>query len=149
MRPLQEFSFKNAQTKLISLNLRVGSGENTKFLVPGDGFSHEQEVNAEELGFTDQQGKLLFLAGVIDMDNRASIGCAGALVTYLQRKRSAECLQGDPAADQSLRIDAIEMLSLEGTMFVHLLPSFYCTLITRSSQVHQQGYSCVTSDYPI
>lgn len=116
IRPSQEFSYETAKTKLTNLKLSKEIENVPKFLVPGNAFSHEYAVDGEDLGFTDQQGKFLHLASTIDMENQVSIGCAGALITYLQRKRSTQYLQGDSAGDQQFSINAIKMLSLEGSM---------------------------------
>nr|KMM68003.1 MSH5 protein [Coccidioides posadasii RMSCC 3488] len=119
VRPIQEFGFERAKTKLTSLKLRQGSADIPKFLVPGNAFSHENAEDAEDVGFTSQQGELLYLAGIVDMENHVSVGCAGALIAYLQRKRSTQDFQGDSAGDQLLRIDKIEMLSLKSNMFIN------------------------------
>ncbi|KMP04127.1 ATP binding / damaged DNA binding [Coccidioides immitis RMSCC 3703] len=119
VRPIQEFGFESAKTKLTSLKLRQGSADIPKFLVPGNAFSHENAEDAEDVGFTSQQGELLYLAGIVDMENHVSVGCAGALIAYLQRKRSTQDFQGDSAGDQLLRIDKIEMSSLKSNMFIN------------------------------
>ncbi|EER28003.1 MutS domain III family protein [Coccidioides posadasii C735 delta SOWgp] len=119
VRPIQEFGFERAKTKLTSLKLRQGSADIPKFLVPGNAFSHENAEDAEDVGFTSQQGELLYLAGIVDMENHVSVGCAGALIAYLQRKRSTQDFQGDSAGDQLLRIDKIEMSSLKSNMFIN------------------------------
>ncbi|OAX78300.1 hypothetical protein ACJ72_07395, partial [Emergomyces africanus] len=118
VRPVQEFSFEGAKLKLASLRLNT-SRDDTRFLVPGDTFSMNQNGDETELGFTDHQGRLLNLSSSIDMDNRISIGCAGALITYLQRKRAAECLSRDHSGNDSFNIQSIEMRSLKDTMFVN------------------------------
>ncbi|WEW55811.1 hypothetical protein PRK78_001244 [Emydomyces testavorans] len=119
VRPSQEFSFEAAKTKLMGLNLGKGIDDTPRFLVPGNAFSNGHVVHGEDVGFTEQQGKFLHLASIIDMENCVSIGCAGALVTYLQRKRSTHYLQREAAGDQPLKINAAEMLSLEGSMFIN------------------------------
>ncbi|KAK2799306.1 MutS protein msh5 [Onygenales sp. PD_10] len=118
VRPSQEFSFEGARLKLSKLQLD-GSRNETRFLVPGDTFSMGQNGDETDFGFTDQQGRLLNLSGSLDMDNRVSIGCAGAVITYLQRKRSAECLSQNRPENEKFRIRAVDMRSLQGTMFVN------------------------------
>ncbi|OJD19083.1 hypothetical protein AJ78_00956 [Emergomyces pasteurianus Ep9510] len=118
VRPVQEFSFEGAKVKLANLPLGT-SRDDTRFLVPGDTFSMNQNGNENELGFTDHHGRLINLSGSIDMDNRISIGCAGALITYLQRKRAAEYLSRDRSGDWLFNIQSVEMRSLKDTMFVN------------------------------
>ena len=90
--------------------------ERLKFLVPGDTLSHGHGGEQADLGFTERQGQLLQLSACIDMENRVSIGCAGALITYLQRKSPPESLSGVRVANVAFRIRSLEMLSLQGTM---------------------------------
>ncbi|KAI2255152.1 hypothetical protein LOZ10_005739 [Ophidiomyces ophidiicola] len=116
IRPCQEFGFEAAKSKLMNLNR--GQKSAPKFLVPGNAFSHEH-VDGEDVGYTDQQGKFLNISGIVDMENCISVGCAGALITYLQRKQSAQYLHGDPTGDQAFQINAIEMRSLDGNMFIN------------------------------
>ncbi|EGE78220.2 DNA mismatch repair protein MSH5 [Blastomyces dermatitidis ATCC 18188] len=118
VRPVQEFNFEGAKLKLASLPLSTSRSE-TRFLVPGDTFSLKQNGDENDLGFTDHQGRLLNLSGSIDMDNRISIGCAGAIITYLQRKRAAECLTRDSSGSELFNIKSLEMRSLRDTMFVN------------------------------
>ncbi|PGH07736.1 hypothetical protein AJ79_06213 [Helicocarpus griseus UAMH5409] len=118
VRPVQEFSFEAAKLKLSNLRLDTAR-DDTRFLIPGETFTVNQNGDENDLGFTDQQGKLLNLSGVIDMDNRISVGCAGAIITYLQRKRAAECLARDRSANELFKIQSVEMRSLKGTMFVN------------------------------
>jgi DNA mismatch repair protein MSH5 len=47
------------------------------------------------------------------------VGCAGALISYLQRRRAATYLPGDHAAHLMFRVSTLEMFSLRETMFVN------------------------------
>lgn len=47
------------------------------------------------------------------------VGCAGALLSYLQRRRAAAHLPGDDAAWMMFRITRLEMFSLRETMFIN------------------------------
>ncbi|PGH21494.1 hypothetical protein AJ80_03162 [Polytolypa hystricis UAMH7299] len=118
IRPSQEFSFEGAKAKLTSLG-RGSSSNGTRFLVPGETFSGGQNQDGEDVGFTEQQGRLLNLGGSIDIENPVSIGCAGAIVTYLQRRKTTNPEPGDTAAEEAFRIRSIEMISLQGMMFVN------------------------------
>ncbi|QSS60417.1 mismatch repair protein [Histoplasma capsulatum] len=118
VRPVQEFNFEGAKLKLANLRPDT-SRDDTRFLVPGDTFSPSRNGDENDLGFTDHQGKLLHLSGSIDMDNHISIGCAGALITHLQRKLAAECLAREGAGDKLLNIKSVEMRTLKDTMFVN------------------------------
>ena len=87
-----------------------------QFMIPGEETSYDEYGSAYETGFTKHQGKLLRLSGWIDLDSQLAVGCAGAVLTYLQRRRTAQYLPGDEDANRAFRISSIEMFTLEGTM---------------------------------
>ncbi|KAF1911832.1 muts domain V-domain-containing protein [Ampelomyces quisqualis] len=116
VRPPAEFLYDAARSKLVNLHLGDENGTQVSFSVPG------------ELGATDhlddenvagQQGQLLRLAGWVDVESRVTVGCSGALISYLQRRRAAAYLPGDQAAHLMFRISVLEMFSLRETMFVN------------------------------
>ena len=86
------------------------------FIVPGENDSYEDYGQGYGAGFTSRQGKLLRLSGLIDLESRLSVGCAGAVLTYLQRRRSVQYLPGDADASMAFRITTIEVFSLDGFM---------------------------------
>lgn len=116
VRPSQEFSYEAAKTKLINLESMVTSNGGTSFLVPGDASTYEDEQDHENFGSTNRQGKLLRLSSWIDFENRISVGCAGAIITHLQRKRAAGYLPDDPDAEWAFRVRKLEMFTLSNTM---------------------------------
>ncbi|KAF2639892.1 hypothetical protein P280DRAFT_402438 [Massarina eburnea CBS 473.64] len=117
VRPPSEFSYGSAKSKLANLRLGDGHAYRRDFKVPGDNVLDESAHAGEEaLG---QQGQMLYLSGLIDMDSTLTIGCAGALLSYLQRRRAAAYLPGDPEAHQLFRISKLEMFSLRNTMFIN------------------------------
>jgi DNA mismatch repair protein MSH5 len=73
--------------------------------VPGD-------IN-DVTGQDNQRGNLLRLAGWINVDSVISVGCAGAVLIYLQRKLSL-----DRGGGEGLAVNSVEMFSLKGTMSV-------------------------------
>jgi DNA mismatch repair protein MSH5 len=115
IRPSQEFNYELAKTKLGALEMPLQNDNPIQFLVPYDGVASSDQLDPENMGFTAQRGKILRLSGCIDMENRVSIGCAGALLTYLQRKRAREYLAGDETVS-AFRVLSVEMFSLQGTM---------------------------------
>jgi DNA mismatch repair protein MSH5 len=115
-RPNPEFSYEGAENKLVNLQSFLAGGEVVKFLTPGESLTYDDGQEHDEFGSTSRQGKLLRISGWINLDSKVSIGCVGAVLTYLQRKRSAEFLQDDPDAQCAYRITSMEMFSMEGTM---------------------------------
>jgi DNA mismatch repair protein MSH5 len=144
-RPNPEFSYEGAKNKLINLlSIPIGE-EGVRFLIPGDSPTHGDSQGQDEFGSTSRQGKLIRISSWINLDSRVSLGCVGAVLTSLQRKRSAEFLQDDPDGQQAYRITSMEMFSMQGKMYVSvntmLLP---LTL----SQVYQCRHVALPPDHP-
>ncbi|KAF3480173.1 mismatch repair protein 5 [Arthroderma uncinatum] len=74
VRPTQEFGFENAKTKLSSLKINSKADEMVKFLIPGNSFSYDGDVTGDTVDFTEEQGDLLHIGGLVDMENRISVG---------------------------------------------------------------------------
>lgn len=117
LRPLADFKYDQALHKLSALSsLQETTG--VRFLIPGDGDQTSGTIMAEETGLTDERGRALHISSSINSESKISIGCAGAIITYLQRRKASEYLQGDLAADEAYPILRLEMFSLKDTMYV-------------------------------
>jgi DNA mismatch repair protein MSH5 len=81
---------------------------------PVSEFSYDDVTG--DAAMESRQGQLLRLAGWIDVDSRVTVGCAGAVLAYILRKRAATFLPGDLAAQAMHRISIIEMFTLAGSM---------------------------------
>jgi DNA mismatch repair protein MSH5 len=144
-RPNSEFNYEGAKDKLANLQSILVGGEGVRFLIPGDSLTYDDDQEHDELGSTSHQGKLLRISGWINLDSRVSLGCVGAVLTSLQRKRSAEFLQDDPDGQQAYRITSMEMFSMRGTMYV----SVDTTLLQLTlSQVYQCRHIALPPDHP-
>ncbi|KAF2866754.1 muts domain V-domain-containing protein [Massariosphaeria phaeospora] len=138
IRPSSEYSYDAARSKLASLKFEEEDGPQVTFVVPGDvvaaeGLDDDEGVN--------RQGQLLRLAGWVDMESRLTVGCAGALISYLQRRRAAAYLPGDQAAHLMFRISTLEMFSLRDTMFINAdtLHSLQILELESHPNSHNQG----------
>ncbi len=116
IRPAPEFSYEGAMNKLLSLPPLAAHGNNVEFLVPTDSILYDEDLPPDELGLTNRRGKLLQISAWLDLDSKLSIGCIGAVLAHLQRKRSARYSPNDPGASQAFRVDRLEMFSIRGTM---------------------------------
>ncbi|KAI5288314.1 MutS protein msh5, partial [Ascosphaera aggregata] len=87
-RPCQDFNAGYAISQLAALQSSLAA-ETTRILVPSDACTAVNVTESDEIGLTDQRSKLIALSGLLNTDNHVSIGCAGALLTYLQKKRFA------------------------------------------------------------
>lgn len=57
------------------------------------------------------------ISASLDLDSRISVGCVGALIACLNRKRASEYLQNDPEAQAAYKITSIAMFSFHNTMY--------------------------------
>jgi DNA mismatch repair protein MSH5 len=115
LRPVSEFSYDSARNRLVNLKIGHEDGPKITFVTPGD-FTAEKDGDLGGTNLEDHQGQLLRLAGWIDVDSRLSVGCAGAVLAYIHRKRAASFLPGDAAAQTMHHISRIEMFTLSGSM---------------------------------
>ena len=113
----------------MDLLLLQQGGQALRFFIPDDIMITDPAGNAYNDG---RQENLLWLSGLLDMRcrltvsprhilppklmHRIKISCAGAVISYLQRRRAAEYVPGDIAAHTFFQINSIEMFSLSGAM---------------------------------
>ncbi|CAG8886991.1 unnamed protein product [Penicillium egyptiacum] len=117
VRPTPEFSYSNAESKLLALEISSTHEQRIRFFVPQNGLAGPEEVDPEEMGFTLQEGRLLHVSSSVDMENPVTIGCAGAILTYLQRRRAAA---PSPLEEgNEYRIRALQMFNLRDTMWIN------------------------------
>lgn len=86
-----------------------------RFFVPSSGLAGQEEINPEDMGFSLHEGRLLHVSSSVDMENPVSIGCAGAVLTHLQRRRATATSIG-PLDDCPFKVRSMEMFSLQDSM---------------------------------
>ncbi|RAK97016.1 MutS family protein MSH5 [Aspergillus ibericus CBS 121593] len=118
IRPSQEFNYSNAKNKLVALEISSRHEQRIKFLVPHNGLVDGEQLDAENLDLTSQEGKLLHISSSIEMENTVTIGCAGVVLACLQRRR-ASMSTSNGSVSGAFRVASVEMFSLCGTMFVN------------------------------
>lgn len=116
LRPASDFKYESTISKLSTLRLIQPEDNYIRFLVPGDNMEYDELYGIDESALTDHTGRMLYTSGQVDLDNRLSVGCMGAVVAHLQRKRASEYLQDDPNAQLAYRIARVETTSLKNTM---------------------------------
>ncbi|KAL2067305.1 hypothetical protein VTL71DRAFT_1729 [Oculimacula yallundae] len=137
-RAASEFSSERAKSKLLSLDMTAEGVSRYAMMAPG----------SNTIGDTaDGLGRLMRLAGWIDLDSELTLGCAGAVLEYLSRRRSVDYLPNDNAALVAFRIRSIEMFSLSDMMFVNAdtLASLQIIQTERHPNSHMQGPNKSTS----
>ncbi|KAB5579927.1 muts domain V-domain-containing protein [Coniochaeta sp. 2T2.1] len=110
-----DFNPNNGQQKLAGLDASIFGGQSTILTAVAEEMGDD---GMGEMGMT-KQSKLMRLATVINLDSRLSIGCAGAVLSELHRRRVVEFLPDDPAVDLAFCIKRITMFSLGDSMFVN------------------------------
>jgi DNA mismatch repair protein MSH5 len=113
IRPSNEFSSEGGKARLADVELPSEDGR-VRFVVPGEVDPYESYEQGLEMGFTARQGKMLGLASKIDLDSEVSVGCAGAILMYLKRRRSGVDVHNTRMT--RWRISEVGMFELEGTM---------------------------------
>ena len=98
------------------MQLFADGGPEVTFVTPGMNDAIGDYEDGNEVGCTSRQGRLLRLSAWIDMESRLSVRCAGALLTYIGRRKAVEYLPNDADAIESFRISTLEMFSLKGQM---------------------------------
>lgn len=109
IRPTAEFSYGSGRDKLTAIKISEESGPVLTLQTPGD--IHDLTSGQQ------RRGNLLRLAGWINLDSRITVGCAGAVLTYLQRKASIESVHvGSGRGDEGITVAGIEMWSMSDVM---------------------------------
>ncbi|RMD45070.1 hypothetical protein DV735_g190, partial [Chaetothyriales sp. CBS 134920] len=116
--PSPEFNFEGALSRLAYFEPSL-LAMRTRLIIPGDAISGEGNLEPSKFGFSDREGRLLQVSSGLDLDSKTSIGCVGALISYLQRKRAPDHVRGDQEVQFADRILRIEMFSFKDTMFVN------------------------------
>ena len=120
IRPSPEFKYETGKRRLIDIRIQAAQGPQMDFVVPGDDDTYGRLGNPLDPGFTGRQADFLRLSASIDLESRLSVGCAGAVLTYLQRRRTVQYRPGDSDAERSFRVTTIEMFALDGIMYLFL-----------------------------
>lgn len=120
LRPGQEFSVSDAKSRLVSLDVSSTHEKRLRFFVPHSGISGPEEVNPEDMGFTLCEGRLLHISSSVDMDNPVTMGCVGAVLGYLQRRRATHTSIDPigPTDECPFQVRSLEMFSLDNIMYL-------------------------------
>lgn len=117
--PTQDFSYLNAENRLVALDVASSHEDRLRFFVPHSGLTGPEEVNPEDMGFTLYEGRLLHISSAIDIENPVTMGCVGAILTYLQKRRAKNT--GLEHMDScAFRVRSLEMFSLKDTMWASI-----------------------------
>lgn len=110
-RPSSEFSYDGGISKLANLPLDSNAEGQMMLRTPNDIETYNEHDVGDRIG---RQGNLLKLSTKVDLESRLTIGCAGAVLAHLQRKRAVHYLPADEDAHSVFRVSASAMFSLNG-----------------------------------
>ncbi|KAK6958086.1 hypothetical protein Daesc_000879 [Daldinia eschscholtzii] len=112
-----DFRYEAGKGKLLALNLQTPGPQSVLFTSVIDDIVDEADNNAGHE--SSRQGRLMRLGTSINLDSRLTIGCAGAVMGDLQRRRTVNYLPNDPDALIAFRIRSVEMFALFDSMFIN------------------------------
>lgn len=119
-RPNAEFGYDSAKNKLVGLRIGQRGGPAVTYVVPGDVVTHADDFDEGEGSSAGRQGQLLRLSGWINLESKWTVGCAGAILSYIQRRRASTYLPGDQDSESFFRICTVQMFSLKDSMFINV-----------------------------
>lgn len=115
----------------MALDVASSHEDRVRFFVPHSGISGPEEVKPEDMGFTLHEGRLLHMSSIIDMENSVTIGCAGAVLTHLQRRR-ATGMSAMQMGNTAFRVRFLQMFSLCDTMSAAIIRILLCVMLNYS-----------------
>ncbi|KAL8652401.1 MAG: hypothetical protein Q9210_002702, partial [Variospora velana] len=139
VRPSSEFAYEAGLAKLASIHLVRDLASHVAFITPGDAESFSENADSSKMRYTGRQGTLLRLSGLVDLESRLTVGCAGAVLTYLQRRKAVVYLPGDGEFDNIFRVCFIDTFSLSG--FMSIDAGTLSALQIMHSQAHPQSHN--------
>ncbi|KAL9597285.1 MAG: hypothetical protein Q9219_005266 [cf. Caloplaca sp. 3 TL-2023] len=138
VRPSSEFGFEAGKMKLASISL-TKEGPCMSFIVPGNPEAFDSNTDSNELGHGSDHGNLLRLSGLVNLESQLGVGCAGAVLTYLQRRKAVLYLPRDMQCNLAFRVLSVETFSLSGIMFIDA--ETLSALQIMHSQTHPQSHN--------
>ena len=117
-RPAQEFGYDAAISRLTVILPNVRQDRAVDMMVPGED-DQEEGLDETTLGFTRRKARALRLSSVIDVDCKTTIGCAGAVLTYIGRRRAINAIPSiNGGLTDMFQVSDIEVYNLKDLMFV-------------------------------
>ncbi|KAI1079458.1 muts domain V-domain-containing protein [Whalleya microplaca] len=140
-----DFRYDSGKDKLLGLDLEMSGRQSMVYTSVVDDTIDETDDYSGQRG--SRQGRLIRLGTSINLDSRLTIGCAGALLGDIQRRKSAQYLPNDPDALVAYRIRSVEMFAPFDCMFVNAdtLVSLQILQSEYHPNSHQRGPNHSTS----
>ncbi|KAI0966931.1 putative MSH5 protein [Xylaria arbuscula] len=127
-----DFRYEMGKNKLADLNLGVDNPQSMLYNTVAD-----NDV-LEDQGQGCRQGQLMLLSTFVNLDSQLSIGCAAAVLSDIQRRRTVQYLPNDPDALAAFEIRSVKMFSLFNSMFVNA--DTFASLQIMQSEYHPNSH---------
>ncbi|KAI3331791.1 muts domain V-domain-containing protein [Xylariaceae sp. AK1471] len=139
-----DFRYETGKNRLLDLQLGMAGPQSMLYTSVVDDTVLEDDDNK---GQGSRQGQLMRLAASINLDSQFTIGCAGAVLSDIQRRRTTQYLPNDPDALVAFEIQSVQMFSLFNSMFVNAdtLVSLQILQSEYHPNSHQRGPTGSTS----
>ncbi|KAI1137035.1 muts domain V-domain-containing protein [Hypoxylon sp. FL0543] len=112
-----DFRYDGGKGKLLALNLGTPGRPSVLFTsVVDEAVDETDDMGGQE---NSKQARLMRLGASINLDSRLTIGCAGAVLGDLQRRRTVHYLPNDPDALVAFSVKSVEMFTLFDSMFIN------------------------------
>ncbi|EYB22536.1 hypothetical protein FG05_11941 [Fusarium graminearum] len=115
--PSSEFSIETAHERLVGLNSQALSSTGIVFSTGMEDEANEESIPGHPLPESCAFRSLRY-GGCINMNSPVSVGCAGALLGDILRRRSAGFLPDGQVAGVLFRVADIRMFSLSSYMYI-------------------------------
>ncbi|KAI1273344.1 putative MSH5 protein [Xylaria sp. FL0933] len=136
-----DFRYDTGKNKLADLHLDSDGSRSMLYTSVVDNTALEDQSQGS------RQCQLMRLATFINLDSQLSVGCAGAVLSDIQRRRTIQYLPNDPDAMAAFGIRSVQMFSLFNSMFVNAdtLASLQIMQSEYHPNSHQRGPTGSTS----
>ncbi|KAF9095287.1 MutS protein msh5 [Mortierella sp. GBA35] len=105
IRPGGDFLYQLAKTKLVSISIQSKQSERSTTASLGTGSSNAPQISAD-MDESVQRDAQIQLSNLIDLQNVESVGCAGAVISFLSRHGIAQRSTRDGRSNMFLPIEA-------------------------------------------
>lgn len=107
-----EFKYEGGREKLVNLDLELF--EPSQAII-----ASVVHAEADDQESSSTQTRAMRLGALINLDSRTSIGCAGAVLTDLNRRKAAAVFPDDLNAAMKFRVKSVKMFTLSDSMFIN------------------------------
>ncbi|KAI1265648.1 muts domain V-domain-containing protein [Xylariaceae sp. FL1019] len=141
-----DFRFEAGRQKLLSLDFGMDARPSMLYTTVVDDTSFEADPSTVHEGGPEgsKHNQLMRLATSINIDSKITVGCAGAVLGDIQRRKTAQYLPNDLDALVAFRVRSVEMFSLFNSMFVNA--DTFASLQILQSEHHPNSHQAVAKE---